>query len=260
LFILTGCEEVHDEAPIDSIVEEREEIIIDSDVEEEIEEPFVDFISEEKEEEENSIHSVMEEIDEPFDDSIDELTTEKKEEFIIGSVVEKNPYYFQYLGMTFDELEKELGLGKKSADINYEMGYVVYEFGDSNIRFIFIHDFDDLLSAESKCQLIMVPLYEIIEAKDRTRIPRNELELLFDIHEWSETAGYIGSDDPWGYVHLFLGKYRGYKYTVYLDGEDDKNKDSAPIDTYVYFRYDSYLNDPEVNPPDSIYHKGANEE
>jgi len=154
------------------------------------------------------------------------------------NIDERNTDFFQYLGMSFEGIEAQLGTGEESSELQYELGYLVYKFGDSSYRFMLLCDDGEKVAAETTCETMAVPLKEIIMSGNRTRIPKNELEQVFSIRQWDDIARWIDEDDghdaPWYNVYVINGDYCGYYFNVYLEANEE-NKNSMPADSYFYF-------------------------
>jgi hypothetical protein len=189
----------------------------------------------------------IEEKDTPIGEENDNIFDEVKENNIVieynqnnfnenpdSSAVIENEDFFQYLGMTYADLEKEFGVGRLSV-FQHELGYVTYEFGNNSIVFIFSEPDEDMKN--ERCQTLVIPLNEVIQTS-ATRMTKAEFEKHFTIEIWDTEAEEIDISGIWGKVYSVYGKYKNRHFNMYLDGNNSSNKNSVSLGEKVYF----YLN------------------
>ena len=191
-------------------------------------------------------------IEEEGEDIQDEIAHETETEDgqdINSNDGEETPEFFQYLGMTFDSIEAKLGKGKP-VDFPYEIGFVTYKFGDTQLLCNFDADPETNEISIDQCSSIAIRLKDMIPCGEKERISRSEMEQYFTIGNWDDNPWlddeYAG-DSPWVNVYPIWGKYFGYEFNAYPDATEE-NKTSMPVDTYFHFYYNSKYNDRSVNP------------
>jgi hypothetical protein len=145
------------------------------------------------------------------------------------SVTEKDDF-FEYLGMTYGDLEKKLGQGKM-AKILYEEGGLIYRFGGGETLFIFSTD-GDLWDEE--CQTVIIPLKEVLETNAET-LTRNQLANHFEVEFWSiqPEHGFLHGMER--KVYFVYGLYKNRHFNMYLDSDKLSNRHSVSLDEKVYF-------------------------
>lgn len=137
------------------------------------------------------------------------------------------PSFLSYIGMPFKDIEAKLGIGTK-IDFSYEMNFVTFKFGDSDIRFIFEED-------GNECHVLALQLKDIIPVDSKTRIDKSEFEQLFSVEKWDTSPNIFKNTDFYlTNVYSIYGKYFGYHYNLYPEANEE-NKTSVPINTYLYF-------------------------
>jgi hypothetical protein len=145
------------------------------------------------------------------------------------SVTEKDDF-FEYLGMTYGDIEKKLGKGRVAEAKNLD-GVTTYKFGNSEMLFVFFSSFD-LRNEES--QTLIIPLRNVL-ATNVDILSKERLEYHFIVENWDTQSTNIDWNGSIESMYFFYGIYKDYRFDMYLDGNNQFNRNSVSMDEKVYF-------------------------